>query len=104
MRLVDVMPLVRQAHRHTHLCMYVCVWVNCVPGFTAVQGHNLQPHHRSAGDSSIPDQQKVRHSQEPPRRELRGEISPPFSLNNSSHFYSVVPSVCTTQFLCSSKA
>lgn len=45
--------------------MCVCVLINHVPGFTATQGHHFQPYHRSAGDSFLPDQQKVRASQGP---------------------------------------
>lgn len=44
---------------HTCTCASVWVWVNPVPGFTAAQGHHLQPRHRSAGDGFIPNQQKV---------------------------------------------
>lgn len=43
-----------------HTGTSVWVWVNHVPGFTAAQGHHLQPHHWSAGDGFIPNQQKVR--------------------------------------------
>lgn len=65
---------VSRAHGHIHLChVCVCAWVNHVPGFTATQGHHLQPHHRSAGDGSLPDQQEVRCSQGPPGTEERAE-------------------------------
>lgn len=84
-----------------YLCVCVCVWVNHVPGFTATQGHHLQPHHRSARDSSIPDQQKVRHSQEATmnrgyRREPRGrkgDLSPPFFYQELIPFLLCIP-VC----------
>lgn len=64
-KLVDGTSLKRtHTHAHTSLvCVSVCV--NHVHGFTAAQGHHLQPHHRSAGDSALPHQQKVRQSQEP---------------------------------------
>lgn len=59
------------------MCVCVCV-INHVPGFTAAQGHHFQPYHRSAGDSFIPDQQKVRHSQGPQAvgRVLQRSVSP----------------------------
>lgn len=61
-QLVEVMagPGVSEpGSERTCACVSVWVWVNPVPGFTAAQGHHLQPHHWSAGDGFIPNQQKV---------------------------------------------
>lgn len=72
---------------HAGTCASVRVWVNHVPGFTAAQGHHLQPHHRSAGDGSIPNQQEVRRV-----RDGRGEWGASTAEGGSEIVSS--PSVC----------